>query len=90
MQTEPIFQLATELAVEVYHNGPRELFKTIASRSAVITTINKALNAGGSLEGATLSGPALIGIPAEFYASPRVTGLRGVWHRLFGIDTVGR
>jgi hypothetical protein len=64
---EPIFVDAIKIAAEMFHTGPRSVFKNIASRSAMVNTVNRALNQAQSLNGATLSGPALIGIPAEIY-----------------------
>ena len=66
---EPIFALSGLLAGRMLHNGPRAKFETIAKRSALLASVNKALNAGADLSGARLSGPALIGAPAEFYSS---------------------
>jgi hypothetical protein len=43
-----------------------------------MATVNKALNQGVSLDGATLSGPALVGIPAELYL-PKPPSL---WQRI--------
>jgi hypothetical protein len=64
---EPIFVAALEIAQSTYHRGPREVFRNIAFRSSTVNAVNNLLNAGGSIEGAALSGPALIGIPAEAY-----------------------
>ncbi len=66
---EPIFAASGLLAARMLHNGPRAKFETIAKRSALLASVNKALNAGADLSRARLSGPALIGAPAEFYAS---------------------
>lgn len=71
--SEPIFASSLRLAQEMYHNGPREAFKNIASRSAMVAVINNALNAGGSIDGASLSGPAMLGIPAEFYLPKKMS-----------------
>lgn len=78
-QAEPIFPIAIRLGMEMYHTGPSKIFNNIVLRSSIIATANKALNNGSSLDGATLSGPALIGIPAETYL-PKSTSL---WRRLF-------
>ena len=64
---DPIFALAGQLAIETYQNGPRELFGPLATSSSMVDAVNKALNAGEDLQGAVLSGPALIGVPAENY-----------------------
>jgi hypothetical protein len=78
-QVEPIFPIAIHFGMEMYHAGPRNIFNNIVLRSSIIAVINKALNNGISLDGGTLSGPALIGIPAETYL-PKPTSL---WRRLF-------
>jgi hypothetical protein len=64
---EPIFVQAFSIAMRMYHQGPRATFENVASRSSTISAINRAIDAGGSLAGATLSGPALKGIPADVY-----------------------
>jgi hypothetical protein len=78
-KTEPIFGEALQLGAEMYHSGPRNLFGSIALRSSMVAAVNNALNAGASLEGSTLSGPAVIGIPAETYGDQR----KFSWRRLF-------
>jgi hypothetical protein len=67
LKAEPIFIDTLSLAIEVYHSGPRSTFSNIALRSSMLGAVNEALNAGVSIDGAVLSGPALIGIPAEVY-----------------------
>lgn len=67
---EPIFQMAIKVATEMYHAGPRNTFGNIALRSAMVSTVSRVLNESGSLEGGYLSGPSLIGIPAEIYLPP--------------------
>ena len=67
---EPIIQIATKVATEMYHAGPRNIFSNIALRSALLGVVGRVLNESGSLDGGYLSGPALIGIPAEIYLSP--------------------
>ena len=64
---EPIFAEAARIATDMYHSGDRAVLGNIAKRSAVLDVVNKALNAGDTIDGATLSGPALNGIPAEIY-----------------------
>ena len=68
---EPIFTAALLVAQRMFHEGPRETFQAIALRSAMLNAVNNLLNAGSSLEGARLSGLALIDIPAEVYVAPR-------------------
>ena len=77
---EPIFLGAVRLGVEMYHSGPRNTFSNIALRSSTVAAVNLALNQGSSLKGATLSGPRLIGVPAEVYLPPR----QSLWRRFFG------
>jgi len=76
---EPLFAPALKLGTAMYHSDDRSKFGVIALRSATVDTVNKMLNAGHPLEGATLSGPALIGIPAETY----LTAKSSWWRRLF-------
>lgn len=76
---EPIFVNALKMAQSIYHEGPREVFQNIALRSSMTNTVSNLLNAGSSLNGAILSGPALLGIPAETYPAPKKT----IWNRLF-------
>ncbi len=66
---EPIFKDALRLGAQMYQSGPRGLFTAVALRSSLVAAVNQALNAGSSLDGAALSGPALIGIPAEVYSA---------------------
>jgi hypothetical protein len=78
-KAEPIFVEALRIATDMYHSGDRSAFGNIAKRSSMVDVVNKALNAGDSIDGAMLSGPALIGVPAEVYevkATP-------IWRRLF-------
>ncbi len=65
---EPIFIAAVLAAQAMFHTGPRPAFQTVTDRSALLNTVNDALNQGGSLEGATLGGPSFLGIPAAIYA----------------------
>lgn len=67
LSLEPIFGSALPLAAAMFHSGPRDVFENLATRSAVVNAANNLLNAGSHIDGATLSGPALIGIPAEVY-----------------------
>lgn len=68
---EPIFAPAMNLAMQMYQAGPRQSFARIAQRSSIVDAVSRALEQCGSLEGTRLSGPALVGIPAEIYASAR-------------------
>lgn len=78
MSVEPIVGRALALATHMYHNGPRERFSHIARRSALVSVVNQALNEGLSLDDSVLSGPALIGIPAEIYGPAPPS----IWKRL--------
>jgi hypothetical protein len=76
---EPIFEGAVRLGMEMYHCGHRGTFRNIVSRSSTLDAVNRALNQGDSIEGATLSGPVLIGVPAEVY----MPQAKPLWRRLF-------
>lgn len=67
MKTDPIFVQAIRYALRDFHEGDRERFGIVAMRSSLLAAANQALHAGHSIEGASLSGLALIGIPAEVY-----------------------
>jgi hypothetical protein len=67
LSAEPLFAASVELALTVAHQ-PHSNFKAIAEQSSAVAAVNNALNAGHDLKGATLSGPALVGIPAETYS----------------------
>jgi len=69
MDSEPIHASAMRAALEMLHSGSRESYERIVGRSSILAVVNKALNAGESIDGMTLSGPAFIGIPAEVYVS---------------------
>lgn len=68
LQREPIFVAAVLAAQQMFHTGPRLQFQTVTDRSALLNTVNNALNEGGSLEGSSLGGPSFLGIPAAIYA----------------------
>lgn len=78
-KVEPLVQIASMVATDIYHAGPRNTFSNIALRSCMVDAVNRALNESRSLVGAQLSGPALMGIPAEIYV-PRS---KPFWGRLF-------
>jgi hypothetical protein len=67
LEVEPIFRSTLPLAAAMFHTGPRDTFRNIAMRSSVLNAADNLLNAGASIDGATLSGPALIDIPADVY-----------------------
>jgi hypothetical protein len=77
---EPIFADALRIAQSIFHDGPRDVFQNISLRSSMTNTVNNTLNSGASLDGACLSGPALIGIPADIYPSLP----KSFWKKLFG------
>lgn len=67
LRREPIFVVAADIAQHTFHNGPRALIQNLADRSSLLSAINKALNAGGSLDGTTLGPPSFFGLPAALY-----------------------
>lgn len=79
MDAEPILRGAICLGSHIYRHGPREMFSNIVSRSALLAVVDQALNGAGDITGATLSGPALIGVPAEVY----LPSTRPFWKKLF-------
>lgn len=73
-QKEPIFVAGVLAAQAMYHHGPRLTFQTVTDRSALLATVNEALNQSGlsdcsCLVGSRLEGPSFLGIPAEIYMS---------------------
>ena len=66
--SEPIFGAAVVIGQAMCHSGPRGKFQKIAHHSAIFDTVNNALNASASLDGAVMSGPALLSIPADIYS----------------------
>ena len=73
MKAEPIVPAAAQVALAMYHDGPRDRFKSIAERSAVVDSASKMLNDNPDAKG-IVTGPALLGIPAEIYlAHPYAT-----------------
>ncbi|SFX89499.1 hypothetical protein SAMN03097694_3612 [Janthinobacterium lividum] len=67
LRREPIFVVAADIAQHTFHNGPRALLQNLANRSSLLEAINKALDAGGSLDGTTLGPPSFFGLPAALY-----------------------
>jgi hypothetical protein len=84
LSAEPIFESAMRLATQMLHDGSQDVFRNIALRSGVVPAAHRALNEGRSLKGATMSGPALLGIPAETYISEPVSGWRKLFRRAPG------
>jgi hypothetical protein len=64
---EPIFADVLDFASLTYHNGPKHLFSSLAVQSSVVDTVNKALNAGEPLTGASLGPITMAGLSAETY-----------------------
>ena len=83
---EPIFGLAVQIGTAMYQENSRGVFSGVAKRSAMVAVVNKALNGGQSLKGAVINGPALIGIPAEFYDPGVKAGkpATSFWKKLVG------
>ncbi|CAM5776363.1 hypothetical protein LMIY3S_05490 [Labrys miyagiensis] len=69
MTAEPIFSAAGALALDMYKNGSRQPFETVAGRSSIIAAIRDVLNKGGQLEGLQMGAPALLAVPAESYGA---------------------
>lgn len=67
LDREPVYVDGLQCALAMYHEGPRAAFKAICQRSSLLNAIDNALNAGADLQGASLSGPQLLDIPAETY-----------------------
>lgn len=80
---EPIFGRTVALAAAMYKDDPRGVFSAVAKRSGMVVTVNKALGDGASLDGATLSGPAMMGVPAEFYEA-KSKSATSFWRKLVG------
>ena len=59
LRDEPFFAEALKVAAEMYHSGPRGLFEPAALMSAELGAVNKALDAGEDINGATLAPPTL-------------------------------
>lgn len=67
-EREPVFALAAVAATRMYHDGPRDRFRAIASRASIVNVVSQALDQVDSLDGASMAGPAFDGIPAELYS----------------------
>lgn len=64
---EPLFGACLLIAQDMYHKGPRDTFENVSRRSSMLHAVRNALEAGDSVDGGILVGPAFIGIPAEVY-----------------------
>lgn len=67
-ELEPLFALAAVAATRMYHDGPRDRFRAIATRASIVNAVSQALDQVDSLEGASMAGPAFNGLPAELYS----------------------
>ena len=81
---EPIFGEAVKIASAMYRDGPRTVFSNVAKRSCMVDAVNKALNAGAPIAGARMSGPKMLGIPAEFYDVKAKSAATSFWRKLVG------
>ena len=63
LEKEPIFCMATDLAIKCYEQGivDKEVFSAIATRSAELNAVDKALNAGDDINGAEFAPIFLFG-----------------------------
>lgn len=78
LSDEPIFVEAIKLATESYHNGliARETFSALATRSPELDAVNKALNDGADINGASFNTIELYGY--------KYIGKTGWLKRIFG------
>ena len=80
---EPIFAQTVAIATAMYADNPRGVFSLVAKRSTMVQAVNAVLNEGRSAKGIAVAGPAIAGVPAEFYdARPKAAG--GFWRKLVG------
>ena len=61
LKREPLFVEALTIAARMMHEGPRRLFEPASRMSAELDAVNQALEAGASLEGASLRRPVITG-----------------------------
>jgi len=76
--SEPIFVQALLRAQTMFHEGPQNVFSAISSRSSIFKLIDHALNNELKMDGSKIA--IAVGIPAEFYAKPKVS----FWRKIFG------
>ena len=81
---EPVFGLAVTLAADMYRDGPRTVFSAVAKRSVMVAAANQALSDGVKLSGVKFAGPAMAGIPAEFYDPKARPAATSFWKKLVG------
>ncbi len=77
--SEPIFDAALKTAERMIQDGAQTTFQNVATRSSMVSSLNKALHQGANIDGMISSGPFFIGIPAETY--PEVK--KNFWQKLF-------
>jgi hypothetical protein len=56
---DPLYRAAAEHATQVHESGPSELFRALALRSAEVSAVNQALNAGSQAADLVLSPPMI-------------------------------
>lgn len=71
LSAEPLYAQAIALT-----RDPEVPFRAVAEQSSCVNAVDNALNSGVSVQGAKVSGPALVGIPAEAYLSARPRRMR--------------
>ncbi len=81
---EPIFGQTVPIATQMYRENPRGVFSAVARRSTMVAVVNQLLDSGKSLSGATLAGPAIAAIPAEFYDGKPRPAATSFWRKLVG------
>lgn len=67
LASDPIFADSLKLAIDIFHNGPRDVFSALATASSVVDTVNRGLNSGDSLAGAVFQPIRMHGLSAEAY-----------------------
>lgn len=69
LSRDPIVADALEFASRIIHDGPTYLFEGLAMQIVVLGRMDRALNAGESLEGTILPPPRMRSVYAEMLAS---------------------
>jgi hypothetical protein len=81
-EREPIFGRAVKIAEQMHREDPRGTFSAVARRGTLLKAVNDVLNAGRSVTGTTIAGPAFADLPAEFYdPKPKSASF---WRKLVG------
>ena len=81
---EPIFGKAVTIAAAMYKDNPRGVFSAVAKRSTLVQAVNQTLGEGGKVDGTKVAGPALAGVPAEFYEPRPKSSPTSLWRKLIG------